>query len=259
MSPEHAMGGNPRLSAIWETTVRKLQEVVREFAITQDELHAAGDYFNRLGQSGFSRSLIDVALAMTSVDVVDGVRGGTRPNLEGPYHVEHALRPDGNLLDRPPLPQETRLTLTGVVRDAVSGGPIPGMLLDFWQADGEGIYDLEGGHLRGMVISDSQGRYRICTVVPNDYSQHDHDPIGELFRAMGRPNSRAAHLHLKASRDDREYLTTQLFMPTSVFLDTDYVTGAVSDDLILVFEPDGLDERGKPCVRAAFDIRLAVL
>jgi catechol 1,2-dioxygenase len=253
------MEKNARLSAIWEASIARLQEVVREFHITQDELHAAGDYFNRLGQAGFSRSLIDVALAMTSVDVIDGARGGTRPNLEGPYHEVHPPRPDGNLLERPPAPGETRLVFRGVLRDAKSGEPIAGAQLDFWQADGEGIYDLAGSHLRGVVTSDQDGRYGIRTVVPNDYSQHDHDPIGELFRAMGRHNSRAAHIHLKVSRDGQELLTTQIFMPTSRFLDSDYVAGAVSDDLIVQFQPDGVDECGRPQVCVEFDVYLPSL
>ena len=251
------MQPHARLEAIWLASVEKLREVVREFKITQDELHAAGDYFNRLGQSGFSRSLIDVALAMTSVDVTAGIKGGTRPNLEGPYHRPHGLRPDGNLLDRPPDPGETRLTFAGTVRDAVTAAPISGVELDFWQTDGEGIYHLEDSHLSGVVVSDENGRYRIETVVPADYSQHDHDPIGELFRAMGRSNSRAAHLHLKAFFKGREYLTTQLFMPTSKILDSDYVTGAVSADLIVTLQPDGVDERGRAKMLCEFDVRLA--
>src|SRR3546814_14209171 len=67
---------NDRLKAIFARTVEKMKEVVREFEITQDELHVAGDYFNRLGRSGFCRSLIDVALAMTSVDATARVPGG---------------------------------------------------------------------------------------------------------------------------------------------------------------------------------------
>jgi len=63
------MSRQERLNAIWARTVEKLKEVVREFDITEDELHAAGDYLNRLGQSGMGRSLVDVALAMTAVDM----------------------------------------------------------------------------------------------------------------------------------------------------------------------------------------------
>jgi catechol 1,2-dioxygenase len=244
--------GDERLQAIWLATVAKLKEVVREHHITQDELHRAGDYFNRLGQSGMCRSLLDVALAMTSVDVTSPASRGTRPNLEGPYHAEHPPRPDGRLVDRALAPGTPRLVLEGMVTDATTGAPLAGVDLDFWQADQDGIYDRDGHHLRGLVRSGPDGGYRIETVVPNDYSEHDHDPIGELFRAMGKPNTRAAHIHLKASLGGRELLTTQIFMPTSLFLDRDYVEGAVSPDLILDLVPTGETNH----YTGRFDLRL---
>jgi protocatechuate 3,4-dioxygenase beta subunit len=244
--------GDERLHAIWLATVAKLKEVVREFHITQDELHQAGDYFDRLGQSGMSRSLIDVALAMTSVDVTSPGGGGTRSNLEGPYHAEHPPRPDGRLVVRDLAPDTPTLLLEGVVTDASTGAPLAGVDLDFWQADQDGIYDRKGHHLRGVVRSGSDGSYRIETVVPNDYSEHDHDPIGELFRAMDKPNTRAAHIHVKASLNGRELLTTQIFMPTSLFLDRDYVEGAVTPDLILDLVPAD----GQNSYTGRFDLQL---
>ena len=56
---------------------------------------------------------------------------------------------------------------------------------------------------------------------------------------MGKPNTRAAHVHAKVSVGGKLRLTTQIFMPTSSFLDKDYVEGAASDDLIVKLEPDG--------------------
>lgn len=246
-----------RLNAIWRAVVGKMKEVVREQRITQDELHVAGDFCNRLGQAGMCRSLIDVALAMTSVDALDVAAGGTRPNLEGPYRAKHPLRPDGVLFGRPPPPDAPRLTLSGRVLDAGSGEPVPGAELDFWQADSEGLYDRKGANLRGVVFADEAGRYRVETVAPNDYSEHDRDPIGELFRAMGRTNTRAAHLHVIVSTGGKRRLTTQLFMPTSDFLDRDYVEGAVSEDLILSFTEQGSTDDGAPCYAAEFDFVLA--
>jgi catechol 1,2-dioxygenase len=239
-----------RLDAIWKRVVADMKIVVRDFAITQDELHAAGDYLNRLGQSGMCRSLLDVALAMTSVDVTAGSRKGTRQNLEGPYHRPHAERANGVLYEGAPPEGMPPLTISGTVLDAESGEGLPGARLDFWQADSNGIYDRAGQHLRGVVTADQEGRYAIKTVLPNDYSEHDHDPIGELFRAMGKHNTRAAHIHLRASVDGRLLLTTQLFMPTSTFLTKDYVEGSVSEDLIVQLETDGDGYKG------AFDVRL---
>jgi catechol 1,2-dioxygenase len=251
LSPEQE-----RLHAIWLATVEKLKEVVREYRVTQHELHQAGDFFNRLGQVGMCRSLIDVGLAMTSVEALDVAGGGTRPNLEGPYHGAHPDRPSGVLFEREPAPDAPRLTLSGVVREAATGEPAAGAKLDFWQADHEGVYDRAGSHLRGVVYTDAEGRYRIETVAPSDYAEHDHDPIGELFRAMGKTNTRAAHIHLKASTGDRVRLTTQIFLPTSDFLERDYVEGAVSADLTLALDEVGRTQAGAPRYAATFDVLL---
>jgi protocatechuate 3,4-dioxygenase beta subunit len=243
--------GDPRLKAIHARVVEKLKEVVREFAITQDELHAAGDFLNRLGKAGMCRSLVDVSLAMTSVDVTMD-KAGTRPNLEGPFHKDGAPeRADGNLLEHA-MPGAPMLALSGTVTDSATGAPIANAVVDIWQADHQGHYDREGFHLSGRMRTDDQGRYRVETVVPLDYSDHDHDPIGELYRAMGRHNRRAAHIHLKLWVDEVERLNTQLFIPGNPYLDTDYVEGAVSDDLILNMRPAGENH-----FTATFDIAVA--
>lgn len=222
-----------RLRQVYLRCVEKMKEVVRELEVTQDELHIAGDYLNRLGQSGFCRSLVDMNLALTSADITSPAFG-TRSNLEGPlYRKGHPLRSDGNILERPADAGEQKLTLTGRVLDARGGKALPGVRLDFWQTDGHGLYDRDGNHMRGMIIADADGRYILHTVVPKDYAEHDHDPIGELLRAMGRPNRRAGHIHVKAFVGDTEVLTTQLFVSGSQYLELDYVEGAVSEDLTI--------------------------
>lgn len=245
-----------RLIAIYTRVVEKMKEVVREFTITQDELHVAGDYLNRLGQSGFCRSLIDVNLAMTSVDATGKADGGTRPNLEGPFHRPHPLRPDGKLIDRDMPDRHPRLTLFGQVFLSDRVTPVPGITLDFWQADNDGHYDLEGFNLCGRVSTDDNGAYCVETVVPRDYSDHDHDPIGELFRALGRHNRRAAHIHLKAFRGPEELLTTQLFFPGSAYLDSDYVEGAVSADLQVDLREGPASRPDALAYEARFDVVL---
>jgi len=248
--------GDARLKEIYARVVEKMKEVVREFGITQDELHIAGDYLNRLGQSGFCRSLIDVNLAMTSVDATARGAGGTRPNLEGPFHRGEApLRPDGNMFDGGPPPGTPILHLSGTVRDAATGAPLPGATLDLWQADHEGHYDLDGLELFGKVPVNAEGHYRVRTAVPRDYSDHDEDPIGELFRAMGRHNRRSAHIHLKVWVDGRCLLTTQLFIPDNPYLGSDYVEGAVSEDLILDMKPAATGEPN--AYEARFDIAVS--
>src|SRR5690606_6352338 len=80
------------------------------------------------------------------------------------------------------------------------------------------------------------GDYAIRTIVPKDYAEHDHDPIGELFRAMSRTNRRAAHIHIKVFCEGYRPLTTQLFMPDADHLNDDYLEGAVMPELMLAFD-----------------------
>jgi catechol 1,2-dioxygenase len=193
---------------------------------------------------------------MASMDVTRSSPGGTRQNLEGPFHRDGApVREDGCLFDKAPPETMTRLLMSGRVLDAATGEPLEGAVLDIWQADGEGVYDHDGFQWRGIVRSKGDGSYGVETVVPRDYSEHDGDPIGELFSAMGRHNRRAAHIHLMASHPGYVSLTTQIFMPNSQHLKDDYVEGAVSEDLTLRFEPVAGSE-GR-AVQSRFDIRLA--
>ncbi len=244
-----------RLRLVYTRSVEALREVVRELRITEDELHQAGAFFNRLGASGFFPSLLDIAFAMTSIDA-RRTQAGTRPNLEGPFYRPGApLREDGVLFERDPGPTAEVCTLEGRVTDAETGEPIPGAEIDLWQADENGEYDRAGSNLRGVVRTGPDGRYRVTTVLPFDYPQHQDDPIGELLEAMGMEVFRAAHIHLKVRVGGEERLTTQFFMAHSPHLDSDYVVGAVTPDLVVPREVR-VDGDGRERTTITFDIAL---
>jgi protocatechuate 3,4-dioxygenase beta subunit len=246
-----------RLTTIWQHTVSALQGVVRDLKISEHELMIAGRYFNRLGVSGMFPSLLAVGLAMTSIDATEAGEGGTRPNLEGPFHKANPpLREDGVLIDKSPGPEARILYLSGKITDSRTGRVLPGAELDIWQADENGTYDEVGYNLRGVVRANGDGVYKVTTIVPKDYAEHDNDPIGELFRAMERHNRRAAHIHLKARAPGYRPLTTQLFVPNTNHLFDDYVEGAVSDDLVLHLKEMPRRPEKHPEFAATFDFAL---
>jgi protocatechuate 3,4-dioxygenase beta subunit len=73
--------------------------------------------------------------------------------------------------------------------------PLPGALLDFWQADDKGQYDNSGFRLRGHQFSDAEGRYRLRSIVPGAYA------------------GRTRHIHVKVQPRGGRVLTTQLYFP----------------------------------------------
>ena len=84
--------------------------------------------------------------------------------------------------------------LSGVILDR-KARPIPGALLDFWHADGEGAYDLKGFRCRGHQFSDTTGRYTLETVMPGLYP------------------GRTRHYHVRLQAAHGPVLTTQLYFP----------------------------------------------
>ncbi len=115
----------------------------------------------------------------------------TPAETEGPFFKPRSPR-RASLLE--PGVAGTKLVLTGRVfsRDC---RPLAGVLLDFWHADRDGIYDNEGFRLRGHQFTDPAGRYRLETIVPGLYP------------------GRTRHFHVKLQAPHGRILTTQLYFP----------------------------------------------
>jgi len=109
----------------------------------------------------------------------------------GPYYIEGSpfrsrIAPEGS--------KGTPLVITGTVYLTGCNGGLGGAVLDVWQADAAGEYDLtDGFNYRGRVSADESGRFSFETVVPAPY------------------NPRPAHIHVRVSHPDAETLVTQLY------------------------------------------------
>ncbi|MEU9129646.1 carbohydrate-binding protein [Kitasatospora sp. NPDC048540] len=101
----------------------------------------------------------------------------------------------------------TRLTVTGYVFGRACR-PVPGALLDFWQADTDGAYDNTGFTFRGHQFTDARGAFTLTTVVPGLYP------------------GRTRHLHVKAQAPGGRVLTTQLYFPGEPRNSTDTIFDA---------------------------------
>jgi len=118
----------------------------------------------------------------------------TPTQIEGPYYK--VASPHRASLIEPGI-TGTPLVITGRVLNEF-GKPIPGAVLDFWQSDEKGNYDMVGDLLRGHVFADANGRYEIETIVPACYEPRQ-----------------ARHIHVKVQGVSRPY-TTQLYFSDDV-------------------------------------------
>jgi maleylacetate reductase len=119
--------------------------------------------------------------------------------------------------------------------------PVAEAVVDVWQSNEDGFYDvqlpdLEGPVLRGRLRTDRDGRLRFWSILPSEYPIPSDGPVGAMLAATERHPYRAPHLHFMIAAEGHRRLITQLFVAGGKYLDSDAVFG-VKDDLIVNFEP----------------------
>ncbi|MEQ8398868.1 intradiol ring-cleavage dioxygenase [Thalassobaculum sp.] len=237
--------GTPRMAEVMGSVIRHLHAVVKEVEPTQDEWMAAIRFLTATGQMCDDRRqeyilLSDVLGVSMLVDAINTRRptGATENTVLGPFHVENApARPMGATISDDGKGEP--LVVTGKVVDT-EGKPITGAVVDTWQTSHDGFYDsqqpgIQPEHnLRGVFRTGPDGRFWYRTIKPCYYGIPDDGPVGQMLRAMGRGNTRPAHLHYIVSADGYETVTTHIFVDDDPYLAEDAVFG-VKESLIRSF------------------------
>ena len=147
----------------------------------------------------------------------------TEPDILGPFYRFGA--PFQSQLVGPDEPGD-RLTLTGTVLSSDCQTPIPGALIEVWQANTAGLYDTQTPgnftevttfHLRGMLYANEKGQYEIETIVPGRYPIPPNLPGLEKYAGLTRP----AHIHFRVMDSLHVPLTTQLYFKGDPFIAND--------------------------------------
>jgi protocatechuate 3,4-dioxygenase beta subunit len=153
------------------------------------------------------RVLVAGALAATGLvlRVDDGFSQGLVPTPACHDGDEPTVHEDEGPFFKPRSPQRGNLREPGVTGRPVelsglvltrSCRPVPGALVDLWQADEGGVYDNKAFRLRGHVLTDGEGRYSFQTIVPGLYP------------------GRTRHYHVKIQAPgESSILTTQFYFP----------------------------------------------
>lgn len=257
---------DPRFRRVITSLIEHLHAFVRDVDLTNEEWRRAIEFLTATGHITDDKRQEFVLLSDTLgvsalIDLLaHGKRaaGATQSSLLGPFYVEGA----------PELPLGASIAHTPgdaiVVQGRVStvdGRPLPGVLLDVWQADPRGFYDVQDPtqpamNLRGKFRTDAQGRYRFRSIKPKSYPVPHDGPVGELLRAQGRHPFRPAHIHFILSLPGYHTLTTALYIAGDEYLESDAVFGA-RDALVVNYQPNHEGGAQEPREMIGFDFKLA--
>ena len=245
---------DPRTREVIQALVRHLHAFAKEVRLTDEEWLAGISFLTATGQMCDERRqefiLLSDTLGFSSlIDLInhsDVEALATEPTILGPFYVPGSPeRAFGESMVEYEDGGEVAI-FRGVVTDT-DGSPLQGVLLDVWQNAATGFYAVQqpdeqpATNLRGRYLTDGEGRYEIRTVRPVPYPIPADGPVGKLLHYTGRHEWRAAHIHLKASKEGYEPVTSHVFDRESRYLDSDTVFG-VKDSLIedFVAGPDGV-------------------
>ncbi|QWB21976.1 MULTISPECIES: intradiol ring-cleavage dioxygenase [Streptomyces] len=251
---------DPRLRELLTGLVRHLHDFARETRLTQEEWERAIDFLTATGQACTDTRqefilLSDVLGLSMLVETVNGDRapGATESTVLGPFHMtESPVRELGADIDLVGGGETCVISGRVLARD---GTPLPGAVVDVWQADDKGYYDVQqpgvqpAGNGRGLFTADADGRFWFRTCVPAAYPIPTDGPVGGLLHATGRHPYRPAHIHFIAAAEGHTPVTTHIFVAGGEYLDTDAVF-AVKQSLVKDFaetdDPSLAKEFGVP-------------
>jgi catechol 1,2-dioxygenase len=242
----NAKAENPRLRQVMDVITRKLHEAVKELEPTQDEWFEAIMFLTKTGQicNEWRQEYIllsDVLGVSMLVDAINNRKpsGASESTVLGPFHVDGApmMEMGANIcLDQ----KGEDMYIEGRILDT-KGNPIEGAVIDVWQANDEGFYDVQQKglqpdfNLRGVFTTGADGRYWFRAVKPKFYPIPNDGPVGQLLVALGRHPYRPAHLHYIIKADGFETLTTHIFDPEDPYINSDAVFG-VKESLLAKFD-----------------------
>jgi maleylacetate reductase len=239
-----------RLRTLAQSLVTHLHGFVMENDLTQDEWKFAIDFLTRAGHITTDVRqefiLLSDTLGVSSlVDILTNSRtpDSTPSAVLGPFYVEgppemgQGTDISGGALDGDPVYADITVTDT-------DGNAIAGAVVDVWQANQDGFYDvqlpeLDGPVLRGRLRTDDQGHLDFWTILPAPYPIPADGPVGQMLAATGRHPMRAPHVHFMISAPGRHGLITQLFVEGGDYLDGDTVFGVKAPIIVPFPTQDG--------------------
>ena len=239
-----------RLKEIMTSLVQHLHSFAREVKLTEEEWMKGIQFLTATGQMCDDRRqefiLLSDTLGLSMLTVAmnsDKPAGCTEPTVFGPFFLEDAPRFElGDDVSNGAKGEPCMVR--GTVK-SLTGEPIPNALLNVWQADADGNYDVQYAELahpqaRGILHADSEGHFHFKTILAEAYPIPSDGPVGAMLKATKNHPWRPAHLHFMIDAPGYERLITHVFRDHDHYLDSDVVFG-VRQSLVAEWprQPDG--------------------
>jgi hydroxyquinol 1,2-dioxygenase len=224
-----------RLAEIMASLTRHLHDFAREVRLSEDELMEGIRFLTRVGQMCDDKRqetiLLSDVLGLSMLVTAQNKRkpaGCTESTVFGPFHVEDSPRYALGEDIANGAPGEPCF-MRGLVK-GIDGTPLEGARIEVWQADEDGLYDvqyeaLEQARARGTLHTDRAGAYWFRSILASPYPIPHDGPVGELLAALGRHPWRPAHLHFRITAEGYETLVTHIFREGDPYLGSDAVFG----------------------------------
>jgi hydroxyquinol 1,2-dioxygenase len=242
-----------RLREVLGALVRHLHDFAREVRLTEAELMQGIEFLTAVGQQCDDKRqefiLLSDTLGLSMLTVaLNNARpdGATESTVFGPFHVPDAPRREQGediAAGAPGEPLDVDVCVC-----ALDGTPVANAEVDVWQADEDGLYDVqipalgEQRRARAVMRTDAEGRLRFRSIVPTAYPIPTDGPVGRMLVATGRHPWRPAHVHFMIKAPGYQTLITHVFRDGDPYLASDVVFG-VRNSLVAGF--DKKDTQGR--------------
>jgi hydroxyquinol 1,2-dioxygenase len=248
-----------RLRTLIASLVQHLHSFVREVRLTEAEWFKAIQFLTGTGHITDDKrqefillsDTLGISMLVTALNSRKP-QGCTESTVFGPFFVEGAPRYE-NGADIARGAGGEPCWVSGSVSD-LAGNPIAGAVVDVWQADEAGCYDvqypdLDEHRVRGRFVTLESGAFHFKSIVASSYPIPHDGPVGKMLAATGRHPWRPAHLHFMIVAKGFKRLITHVFRRDDRYLDSDAVFG-VRSTLIADWRrhapgraPDGTESR----------------
>ncbi|MDE0114827.1 MAG: intradiol ring-cleavage dioxygenase [Albidovulum sp.] len=255
---QNVNASDARLREVMESITRHLHAAIKETEPTQEEWMKAIQFLTATGHKcdDWRQEFIllsDVLGVSMLVDAINSRRpdGASENTVLGPFHIDGS--PEYEMGSNICLDAKgENMVVGGRVLDT-DGHPLEDVKIDVWQANDEGFYDVQQKgiqpdfNLRGIFRTGVDGAYWFKGVRPKHYSIPADGPVGQLLKALGRHPFRPAHLHFILSKEGYDEVTTHIFDPDDIYINSDAVFGVKESliaDFVRIEDPDMIAKFG---------------